>query len=115
MPKPFLRNMNEMLDRLNEDIWSQDCYDRLMADKPVQLAIDSETTGLAWTDTAFGVSFAWYRQNPTSEEQYLESGYIDIRYAPELWQQVKAWIKEAQPTLIFHNAKYDQHKLGIYP
>lgn len=88
-----------------------------MAHRPSQLAIDSETTGLAWTDTAFGVSFAWYENKRGGEGiiPILCSGYIDIRYASELWDNVKTWIKEAQPTLIFHNAKYDQHKLGIYP
>lgn len=102
---------------LDEDRWSQDCYDRLMAHRPGQLAIDSETTGLAWTDTAFGVSFAWYENKKGGEGviPVLYSGYIDIRYASELWNNVKAWIKEDKPELIFHNAKFDMHKLGLYP
>lgn len=92
-----------------EDQWSQDCYDRLLNSRPDQLAIDSETTGLSWTDTAFGVSFAWYVSGQ------LCSGYIDIRYVPELWHNVKAWIKEDKPELILWNAKFDFHKLGLYP
>jgi DNA polymerase I-like protein with 3'-5' exonuclease and polymerase domains len=104
---------------MDEDVWSQDTYDRLMSDRPNLLAIDSETTGLKWSDTAFGVSFAWYRENPASEGQYLESGYIDIRHAPVLWGVVRGWLEGTgvykPPTLIFWNAKFDMHKLGLYP
>lgn len=99
------------------DIWSQDCYERLMAYRPTQLAIDSETSGLTWVDKAFGVSFAWYEtvQGGEGPVEVLKSGYIDMRTHPELWAEVKAWIKDAQPELVFHNAKFDMHKLGLYP
>ncbi len=97
---------------MTEDVWSQDCYDRLMHDRPTQLAIDSETSGVKWSDTAFGVSFAWERDNE------IRSGYIDLRHHPDLWSGptgVKEWIKEASPVLLLHNAKFDFHKLALYP
>lgn len=93
----------------DEDIWSVPCHTALMRDRPSVLAIDSETSGLTWKDTAFGVSFAW------EVEGELRSGYIDIRYAAELWGSVKEWIKDDKPELLFHNAKFDMHKLGLYP
>lgn len=95
---------------MEEDTWSEDCYHEL-ADYPLpgQLAIDSETSGLTWKDKAFGVSLAWYRGDE------LISGYIDLRHHPERWETIKAWIKKDKPELIFHNAKYDMHKLGLYP
>ena len=93
----------------DEDTWSQECYRLFFVDLPEQVAIDSETTGLTWKDAAFGVSMAWYR----GEE--LISGYIDLRYYPHLWVEVKEWIKTYKPELIFHNAKFDMHKLGLYP
>jgi DNA polymerase I-like protein with 3'-5' exonuclease and polymerase domains len=83
-----------------------------MHDQPDRLAIDSETSGVKWSDTAFGVSFAWERDNE------IRSGYIDLRHNPDLWDGphgVKGWIKETSPVLLLHNAKFDFHKLGLYP
>lgn len=91
-----------------EDTWSIPCHAALLRDKPTLLACDSETEGLRWVDKAFGVSFAW------EADGELRSGYIDIRYHPELWTEVKAWIKDDKPELIFHNAKFDQLKLGLF-
>lgn len=92
-----------------KDQWSQDCFDRLINSRPDELAIDSETSGLKWSDRAFGVSFSWYVQGQVS------AGYIDIRSNSHLWDMVKAWILDENPRLLFHNAKFDMHKLGLYP
>lgn len=92
-----------------EDTWSEDCYAELMSDKPIILACDSETSGLTWKDTAFGVSFAWR----AGEE--LRSGYIDMRYHDDLWLKVKSWVMLDKPRIIGHNWKFDAHKLGLYP
>jgi DNA polymerase I-like protein with 3'-5' exonuclease and polymerase domains len=83
-----------------------------MSDRPTQLAIDSETSGVKWSDTAFGVSFAWERDDE------IRSGYIDLRHNRDLWdgpRGVKGWIEETTPVLLLHNAKFDFHKLALYP
>lgn len=105
----------------DEDVWSVPCHTALLRDRPTVLAIDSETSGLTWKDTAFGVSFAWevadtsYHGESEDSDTVLRSGYIDIRYHPELWAEVREWIIESKPKLLTWNGKFDFHKLRIYP
>lgn len=94
---------------MDEDIWSEDCYQDFMQDLPDSLACDSETSGLTWKDTAFGVSLAWRR----GEE--LISGYIDLRHNPQYWEEIKYILKRDKPQIIGHNWKFDAHKLNLYP
>lgn len=68
------------------------------------LALDTETTGLGYWDTAFCVSRAW--RNPAGE---LCS---DVRYDlddPMRWPELRANDVE----LVFHNAKFDLQKLVL--
>lgn len=93
---------------MDEDVWSVPCHSQLLADKPSRLAIDCESSGVKWSDEAFGVSFAWY------VEEELRSGYIDFRTHLNLWTEVKEWIKADKPDLIAHNYKFDAAKLNLY-
>lgn len=82
--------------------------EKFMADAPNELSLDTETTGLTWSDEAFMVSYCWESDN-------YESGYIDLRTDPHLWVKLKQYIDIVEPNLVFHNAKFDMHKLKYYP
>lgn len=82
--------------------------ERFLADAPNELSLDTETTGLMWKDTAFMVSYAW-------ESDEVVSAYIDLRTDPQLWVRLKEYIDIVQPNIVYHNAKFDMHKLNYYP
>lgn len=92
----------------DEDIWSVPCYEAFMRDLPMSFALDSECSGLTWADTAFMASMAWMRGDE------LISGCIDFRHHPELWREIRQWILDNNPHIIYHHCKYDAHKLHIY-
>lgn len=77
-----------------------------------QLAIDTETTGVGWHDDAFMVSVA-YR---SVSDNTIRSDVFDKREEPGsiTWEddldQVLMYLCTAD-TIIFHNAKFDIHKL----
>lgn len=82
--------------------------EKFLADAPNELSLDTETTGLTWSDKAFLVSYCW-------ESEDYESGYIDLRTDAPLWDRLKEYIEIVQPNIVLHNAKFDFHKLKYYP
>lgn len=82
--------------------------ERFLADAPNELSLDTETTGLMWKDAAFMVSYAW-------ESDDIVSAYIDLRTDPDLWVRLREYLEIVQPNVVYHNAKFDMHKLQYYP
>lgn len=82
--------------------------DKFLEDCPNELSLDTETTGLKWSDEAFMVSYCW------ESEDYI-TGYIDLRTDPILWDRLREYIEIVEPNIVFHNAKFDMHKLNYYP
>jgi len=76
------------------------------------LALDTETTGLGYWDTAFCASMAWRstQTGPGSREKLLSSVvYLDTEGAKEV-VRLKANSAEG---IVFHNAKFDLQKLKL--
>lgn len=70
------------------------------------LALDTETTGLGYWDTAFCVSYAWRDSDGELHSTVL---YLDDINAKDLLHMK---MDEAEG-LVFHNAKFDLQKLGL--
>lgn len=77
--------------------------------QPKRMSLDTETTGLTWKDKAFMYSYAWH------DDYGLCSGYIDLRTDLDLGKELMDYVTQTQPITVFHNAKFDFHKLGFYP
>ena len=71
-------------------------------DEPFVVAVDTETTGLGYYDRPFAATVTW-RGPDGLESHYFE---LDGRPQPELRA-----ILGVTPCLVFHNAKFDLHKL----
>lgn len=75
-------------------------------DKPSVLAFDTETTGLAYFDTAFCVTAAWPDLTGTVQGYYFELERFDSREAVRR-------ILTRTPTLVGHNTKFDLQKTAL--
>lgn len=73
-----------------------------MRDQPRLVAFDTETTGLAYFDTPFCVTFAW--RNDTG----IEAHYIELEKFDGGW--VASTILENAAVLVGHNIKFDFQK-----
>ncbi len=83
---------------------AQAAYNQWKQDKPLGIAVDTETTGLGFYDEAFCVTIAWYSSDGQLRSHYLETS---IPYVEQLTYD----ILYETPQLVFHNAKYDLQKL----
>jgi DNA polymerase-1 len=70
------------------------------------IAVDTETTGVAYFDTPFCVTVAAY-----NDQEELESMFLDLD-DPVQAAEVKTLLSEADE-LVFHNAKFDMQKLAL--
>lgn len=70
------------------------------------LAVDTETTGVAYFDTPFCVTVAKY-----DDQGELESQFLDLD-DPVQTAEVRSLLREADE-LVFHNAKFDMQKLAL--
>jgi len=78
---------------------------------PDTVAIDTETSGLAFHDEAFCVTLTW--RTPGGD---LRSAYVDVDRDEEGYRERRALVRQfiAQaPTWVFHNAKFDLQKLEL--
>lgn len=105
------------MPRLREfryDAWARWFLQRVLTDLPAEIAVDTETTGLAWQDAAFCATLTY--RAPSGE---LVSGYIDLEC--DGWEERRDLLRgilEWVPSWIFHNAKFDLeklHALGALP
>lgn len=76
----------------------QEAYDAYLRDTPAIIAVDTETTGFSWYDTAFCMTVAW-----EGESHYLELAFPEARRVAMDMLRTKK--------LVFHNAKFDLQKL----
>jgi len=88
------------------DSWAYRALDRHRELRPDAVAVDTETTGLGFYDSAFCATLTW--PGPGG----LESYYIDLEdgdAAPRL--RILSEILTTTPVWVFHNAKFDLQKL----
>lgn len=96
------------MPRLREhrfDRWSTYWLDRYTTDVPSVIAVDTETTGLAYHDTAFCATVSWRGLDDQLTTAYLElegheAGPYTLR---RMMLDAALWV--------FHNAKFDLQKL----
>lgn len=81
-------------------------YNEWVSDKPTLIAVDTETTGVAYFDTPFCVSLAWDRDEEDYQSHYIELDSDESR-------EYVTNILSHTPELVFHNAKFDMQKLGL--
>lgn len=73
-------------------------------DHPGTIAIDTETTGRAYADTAFCATVAWRKSSGDTTAHYLELADRDSFHALQMMADLTAY-------WVFHNAKFDLQKL----
>jgi DNA polymerase I-like protein with 3'-5' exonuclease and polymerase domains len=101
------------MPRLREHKWdqfAQHTLDRYYRDRPQVLAVDTETTGLTWGDTPFGMSVSW-----TGRER-IESGWFELE-DPEPFQMAERLLANhvnSGGPLVFFNAKFDLRMLANF-
>lgn len=81
-------------------------FDSWGRDKPARLAVDTETHGLGWFDTAFCATLTW-----RDAAGVLSSHYVDLEYTPSAAHRWLGAILLGTPTLIGHNLRFDLQKL----
>ena len=90
--------------------WAAAALNRAVANRPAVMAIDTETTGLGWFDTAFCVTLTW----PDRAAGGLVSVYIDLESDESgTRREIVKTIISACPRWVFHNAKFDLQKLAM--
>ena len=88
----------EMLATEGYSMWQQD--------RPEDVAFDTETTGLAYFDTPFCVTMAWYRPDGTITGHYFELVKYDS-------SDMVREILRGSTRLIAHNTKFDLQKTAL--
>jgi DNA polymerase I-like protein with 3'-5' exonuclease and polymerase domains len=103
-----------ILRRYRWDRWANHFYERFQADAPSIVAVDTETSGVAFTDRAFCVTLSW--RDLAGD---MRSAYIDTddegdegRTAPERRKLVASMLDDCH-LWVFHNAKFDLQKLDL--
>jgi DNA polymerase I-like protein with 3'-5' exonuclease and polymerase domains len=93
--------------------WMDHFMYQLESDRPKVLAVDTETSGLAFHDRAFCVTVSWH---PDPESSAVRSAYFDtdegVPAAAARRVRVKSLLSTAD-VLVFHNAKFDLQKLEL--
>lgn len=80
-------------------------YEAWLRDDPHAIAVDTETTGFTWYDTAFCATVAWMGKDGVQSHYFeLEQSKVDTR-------GMLAEMLGRTPVLVFHNAKFDLQKL----
>lgn len=87
------------------DLRARSDYEVWRRDRPKIIAVDTETTGLDFYDTAFCVTVSWRRPDGSLYGAYLE---LTEDTRPLVWE-----ILYEADTLLFHNAKFDLQKLWL--
>lgn len=87
--------------------WTRWALQKIVEDMPSVVAVDTETTGVAFHDVPFCATLTWRAQDGS-----LRSAYIDLE--SEGWEARRDMLREILmwvPTWVFHNAKFDLAKL----
>lgn len=90
---------------------AETCWELWKLDRPKKIAIDTETTGLAWHDRPFGVSVAWRTSSPALEEGTdVFAGWVDLEHVHGAAGLVRR-IVDGASVIVGHNLRFDRHKL----
>lgn len=83
--------------------YAEDTLRRYDRDRPQLLAVDTETTGLTWQDTPFGMSVSWHGP------ERIESGWFELEddKPAELGWLLLRRHAESNRRFVFFNAKFD--------
>ena len=88
----------------------QKIADKFVKDNPTLVAVDTETQGLKWSDNIIGLSFSW-----SDEDNYYipfrhecDDHQMDVEDCRDILNQM---FGDTQKKYIFHNFKFDYHKL----
>jgi DNA polymerase I-like protein with 3'-5' exonuclease and polymerase domains len=107
------------------DSWAQWTIKQILHDLPAAIAVDTETTGLAWADVPFCATLTWRSQDGTLRSGYIgldsedtlplagagrESPIGDLENRISILRGILEWV----PTWVFWNAKFDLEKLANY-
>lgn len=87
---------------------ARSAFEKWESDQPETIAVDTETTGVAFFDEPFCVTVAW--DDAQGGTIPLESHYIELGESNELVDEILSATKH----LVFHNAKFDLQKLILY-
>ncbi len=89
--------------------WVQQRYAQYVRDDPDVVAIDTETTGVAFYDRPFAATLSWRGQDGS-----LQNAYIDLDEEGYEARVELLWDMLARAdTWVFHNAKFDLQKLEL--
>lgn len=94
------------------DRWADYQYALFQADAPATVAVDTETSGVAFHDHTFCVTMSWRTPGGDLRNVYIDTDPEaggDYLARPQI---VKAMLAAA-PHWIFHNAKFDLQKLDL--
>lgn len=99
----------------NFDMYARNTLARVRRDQPTHIAIDTETTGLKWTDRPFGVSCAWLDPQYKVQTGWFE---LDDEMAAQLCAEFFEYMSNFGVTHLYFNAKFDIRMLinvGLMP
>lgn len=88
-------------------------FEAISGDDPHRIAVDTETTGVGYYDEPFCVTMTWRSREGRLRNGYFEIGDIDFEedHVRTILDQLR---RHEDAELIFHNAKFDLHKLINY-
>lgn len=92
------------------EAYADNTWARFLHDEPDQLAVDTETTGLTWQDTPFGISVSWHGH------ERIESGWLELEneVGHSRASDILIWHRQRGKQFIFYNAKFDLRMLLNY-
>lgn len=90
--------------------WAEAAVQRWASDQPEYVAVDTETTGVAFFDTPFCVTIAW--NDAAGGTVPVEGHYFELGFDKRI-EAALIKLLSATPNLVFHNAKFDLQKLAL--
>lgn len=98
------------------DAWAENRRKQYLRDAPDVVAVDTETTGVAFFDHAFCATLTWRGRDGSLQNAYIA---LDDEFGQAPAETLQARIElvydllERTPTWVFHNAKFDLQKLAL--
>ena len=86
-------------------------YEAFLGDDPNTLAVDTETEGLRWEHRIIGVSFSWGNHH----NYYIPMRHVGDEkqlFVEECVDVLNEMFSHTEKNYVFHNYKYDYHKLA---
>lgn len=89
--------------------WAAAMFEQFKLDAPDIVAVDTETSGIAFHDAAFCVTASWRAPDGTLTSAYFDVDEDESGTRAEMVRQMLG----GTPTWVFHNAKFDLQKLAL--